>query len=89
MTSIDPRFRHALVEAIAWANATGWPTKDQDLLITIDVTQRFAGQDVNLALEIAKGLQRSNDQEGLANRAVLCRVAARLTGILGPAGNKS
>ena len=89
MTSIDPKFRQALVEAIAWANATGWPTKDQDLLVTIDSTQRFEGRDVNLTLEIARGLQQGQDQDALAHRAVLCRVAARLTGVSGPAGNKS
>ncbi|QIL20175.1 hypothetical protein [Thermomonas sp. HDW16] len=89
MTSIDPRFRQALFEAIAWANATGWPTKDQDLLVTIDVTQRFAGRDVNLTLEIARGLQQGEDQDALTHRAVLCRVAARLIGASGPASNES
>lgn len=89
MTRIDQKFRRSLADAIAWANATGWPTKSQDMAITIAVVQKFAGKDVNLALEIAKALPCGNDDEGLRHRAVLCRVAARLTGILGPAANES
>ena len=76
MTISPELLRHA-VAAAAWAEESGWPTRQRDMEIAIDVYGRPAHHRRCLTAALDRALRRSGSDEGLTHRIVLCRLGLR------------